>query len=84
MSTNIAATAYRPETFLAFGRKGAGPVPFSNMQVGEAVIAVINIVTRANSASSFESTVSKAGQIQQTSGSDLSGQEFYFIVDHLR
>jgi len=84
MTTNIAATAYRPEVITAFGRRGAGAIPFSGMTVGEAVIGVINVVTRANAASSFESTVSKAGQIQQTSASDLSGQEFFFIVDHLR
>ncbi len=84
MTTNIAATAYRPEVITAFGRKGAGGIPFSSVSVGEAVIAVINVVTRANAASSFESTISKAGQLQQTSGSDLSGQEFFFIFDHLR
>jgi hypothetical protein len=84
MSTNIAATAYRPEVITAFGRKGAGPVPFSGMTKGEAIIGVINVVTRASAASSFESTCTVNGQIQQSSASDLSGQEFFFIVDHLR
>lgn len=84
MATNIAASAYKPEVITTFGRKGAGPIPLSSALVGESVIAVINIVTHANAASSFETTISKAGQIQQTSASDLSGQEFHFIVDHLR
>jgi hypothetical protein len=84
MATDIAATAYRPEVITAFGRKGAGPIPFSGMSVGESIIAVINVVTRASAASSFESTCTHAGQIQQSSASDLSGQEFFFIVDHLR
>jgi hypothetical protein len=84
MVANIAATALRPEVIQAFGRKGAGGIPFSSMVVGESILAVIDMVTHANAASSFESTVTKAGQIQQTSASDLSAHEYWFIVDHLR
>lgn len=84
MATNIAATALRPEVVTAFGHKGAGGISVANMQVGESILAVINVVTHASAASSFETTCSKAGQIQQTSASDLSAQEFFFVVDHLR
>lgn len=63
MTTNIAATAYRPEVIQAFGRKGAGGIPFSNIKIGESILAVINVVTHASAAASFETTCSKAGQI---------------------
>lgn len=84
MATNIAATQLKPEVFVAYGRKGAGAISVGNATVGESIIKVINIVSRVDTTSSFESTVSKAGQIQQTSASDLSGNEYFFIVDHLK
>jgi hypothetical protein len=81
--TNIAATKSPPQVYPAtFGRKGAGAIPLPGAVVGEAVSAVINITTLANAAASFEATISKNGQIMQTSGSDLSGQEFWFILIH--
>ncbi len=81
--TNIAATKSKPEVYPAtFGRNGAGYLPLPGATVGEAVKDVINITTLASAAASFESTISKNGQIQQTSGSNLSASEFWFILVH--
>jgi hypothetical protein len=81
--TNIAAAISPPQVYPpTFGRNGAGSVPLPGAMVGESVLAVLNISTQASGASSFETTISKAGAIQQTSGSNLSGGEFYFILLH--
>jgi hypothetical protein len=45
--------------------------------IGDRVLAVINIGTGANESSSFESTISAIGQIQQTSSSNLSANQYY-------
>ncbi len=46
-------------------------------QIGDRVLTAINIATGANESSSFESTISKAGQIQQTSTSNLSANQYW-------
>jgi hypothetical protein len=43
---------------------------------------VIDITTLASAATNFETSISKTGQIQQTSASDLSGHEYWFILVH--
>ncbi len=80
---NVSASGRPPESLPAtFGRKGAGFIPLPGAAAGEAAKDVINITTLASAAASFESTISKTGQIQQTSASDLSGTEFWFILIH--
>jgi hypothetical protein len=59
------------------GGSGAGACILPGAQVGDIVVGVINVTTRGNESSSFESTVSKAGQIQQTSSGNLSGNQYY-------
>jgi hypothetical protein len=66
--------------FAAAGLNGAGAVTVTGAKVGDLVLAVINLTTPGQAASSFESTVSVAGQVQQSSTSNLSGNNYLFIV----
>jgi hypothetical protein len=80
---NVVAATSPPQVYPpTFGRNGTGGVTLPGAMVGESVIAVLNIATQASAASSFEATISKGGQVQQTSGSNLSTSEFYFILLH--
>jgi hypothetical protein len=58
------------------GLSAAGACILPGAQIGDTVAAVINITTRNSEASSFETTISKSGQIQQTSGSNLSANQY--------
>jgi hypothetical protein len=58
------------------GNSGAGACVLPGPQVGDTVVGVINLATRGSEASSFETTISKAGQIQQTSASSLSANQY--------
>ncbi len=84
MTVNRMSVSSPPQVYPAtFARKGAGAIPLPAAAVGDAVIDVRNITAPSTSASSsFESTISKAGQIQQTSASDLSANEYWFILLH--
>ncbi len=80
---NVAASSHPPEVYpAAFGRNGSGFIPLPGAAAGEAVKDVINITTLASAAASFESTISQNGKINQTSGSNLSTSEFWFILIH--
>ncbi len=59
-----------------YASNGAGACVLPSAQVGDTVVGVINIATRGNESSSFETTISKAGQIQQTSSSNLSANQY--------
>ena len=48
--------------------------------VGDRVIDMRNAATTGSEASSFESTISIAGQLQQTSASNLSANEYWAIT----
>jgi hypothetical protein len=61
--------------FTASTAAGARVLP--SAQIGDRVLAVINIGTGANESSSFETTISKAGQIQQSSTANLSNQQYW-------
>jgi hypothetical protein len=58
-------------------------VPLSSpneISVGDVVLGVYRIDTLASLSSSFETTISVAGQIKQTSGSNLSTVEVWVVV----
>lgn len=80
--TNVAASSNPPTVFPAtFGRKGAGAIPLAGAMKGEAVIDVRDISSPFTTVkTSFESTISVNGQIQQTNAGDLSGHEYWFII----
>ena len=52
----------------------------SGVRKGETVVAVINNGTGATESANFETTISVAGQIQQTLASNLSASEYYAIT----
>lgn len=65
----------------ANGLNGAGGVAIANTQPGDTVVSVTGLSGASGDASSsFESTVSVAGQVQQTSASNLSGNVYLFVV----
>jgi hypothetical protein len=70
-------TVSRPGHVQFTGGIGIGPCVLPSAQIGDRVLAAINVQTGANESSSFESTISKAGQIQQTSASNLSGNQYF-------
>ena len=59
---------------------GTGGIGFTGLKVGDSVEMVVNLSTPADATSSFESTISTAGFIQQTSASNLSGNTYFFLV----
>jgi hypothetical protein len=67
----------KPEPVQIKGRSTAGPIPLSGVIPGNSVFAAINIATGANETATFESTISVAGQIQQTSTADKSANEYW-------
>jgi hypothetical protein len=67
-------------TAVAAGHNGAGAITVAGAVVGDTVMCVVNLSAPALASSSFEATVSVAGQVQQTSASDLSGSTFMFEV----
>lgn len=62
------------------GSNGAGPVTLAAAVKGDTVVNATNLTTPGDVSSSFEGTISVSGQIQQTSGSNLSGQQIMFHI----
>lgn len=62
------------------GYNGAGTVTLAGVKVGDKVVAVINMTTPGDVTSSFESTISVDGQIQQTAATDLSAAKLLVEV----
>ena len=73
----ISAAVSRPAHTMFNASNGAGACVLPSAQIGDRVLAAINIATGANESSSFESTISKAGQLQQSSTSNLSGNQYW-------
>jgi hypothetical protein len=65
---------------LAAGSNGAGSVSFPSAVDGDIVILALDLTTPANVSSSFESVISTAGEIKQTSSSNLSGKNIFFLL----
>lgn len=66
---------------VAAGNNGAGAITVAGTVPGDVVMLVTNLSTPANASASFESVVSVAGQVQQTSASNLTGSTYQFLVD---
>jgi hypothetical protein len=71
----------RPEPVQVKGLAAKGAISCPGASVGNAVFGMINVSSGANETANFESTISAAGQIQQTSSSNLSANEYwsYFV-----
>jgi len=65
---------------LAAGNNGIGNVSFPGAVDGDAVLFALDLTTPANVTSSFETAISTAGQIRQTSASNLSSKTIFFVV----
>lgn len=63
------------------GSNGAGAVTLTGTLVGDTVELVVNLTTPGDVTSSFESTISVAGQIQQTAATNLSAATCLFFVN---
>jgi hypothetical protein len=61
-------------------RNGAGACIVPGVAKGDIVVAVYNISTLASAASSFETTVTIPNQIQQSSASNLSAVEVWWVT----
>jgi hypothetical protein len=67
----------RPSHVQFTGNNGIGPCILPSSQVGDRVLACVNIQTGVNESASFESTISRAGQIQQTASSNLAANAYW-------
>jgi hypothetical protein len=68
----------RPPTWAQIqGVSAAGGCVISEAAVNDLVVGVFNMKTGASEASNFETKVSVAGQIKQTSATDLSGNQYW-------
>jgi hypothetical protein len=74
----LSAAAFRP--LYHAGVAAAGPVTLTGAKVGDKVAQIINLTDGTGGESLFESTISVADQIQQTSASDLSAKKFAFLL----
>jgi hypothetical protein len=80
MTVNIRGMRRPPFVVTAFGLNGSGGVPIGGVNVGDIVENVRLITTTASASGSFETTVSVANEIKQTSSANLSANEYDFIV----
>lgn len=80
--TNISQSL---KTYSAAGRNGAGSITVTGTKVGDLVVGALGFVTAtgaitALSNASFESVVTVADAIQQSSGSNLTANTYVFFV----
>jgi hypothetical protein len=83
--TKNGATVLAGNPFLVVtqdGNNGAGSLALAGAVVGDKVMAVTGLTTPADLSASFESTITVAGHIQQSSASDLSAKLCQFILIH--
>jgi hypothetical protein len=64
----------------AAGNNGVGSVSFPGAVDGDVVVFALDLTTPANVTSSFEAIISTAGQIRQTSATNLSTKNIFFQV----
>lgn len=81
VDTQLVGSKRGPAVFqLAAGSNGAGSITFPSAVDGDVVMFALDLTTPANVTSSFELVISTAGQIKQTSSSNLSSKNIFFIV----
>lgn len=62
------------------GHNNTGACTLTGAKVGDLVLGVVNLTDGGGAASSFESTITVADQIQQTSASNLSAKKFSLLL----
>lgn len=71
----------RTLTAVAAGSNGAGPITAAGFAVGDRVVSAVNLTDGTNDAANFESVITVAGQIQQSSATNLSAKKYIFQAD---
>lgn len=79
MSVNTRGMRRASFVVTAFGLSASGGVPIGGVNVGDIVENVRLITTTATASGSFETVVTVANEIKQTSGANLSANEYDFI-----
>jgi hypothetical protein len=64
------------------GRATAGGLTLTGALIGDQVEAIANLTTPGDLQSSFETVVTVAGQLQQSTATDLSAKQILFILNH--
>lgn len=64
------------------GKSAAGALTLTGAKVGDIVAGVANLTTPADLKASFEAVITVAGQIQQSTATDLSAKQCQFILIH--
>lgn len=65
---------------VSLGAAAAGPITATGAKVGDVVSLAYNITDGTLDTAAFETTVTVANQIQQTSASNLSAKNYLFLV----
>ena len=76
----VVATSRHAIKKVTAGSNGAGPVTLAGTVPGDVVEVVANLTTPGDVTSSFEGTITVAGQIQQTAATNLSAAQLLFQV----
>jgi hypothetical protein len=67
-------------TVVAAGRNAAGAITATGFQVGDKVVAATNLTDGTGDTANFESEITVADQIQQSSASNLTTKKYIFQV----
>ena len=65
---------------VAAGLAAAGSIAVAGAAVGDNVEIVVGLTVPGDASASFESTVTVAGHVQQTTGTNLSANQYLFLV----
>lgn len=82
-NTNVVDTVFATQRFItAAGRSGAGAITLTGAVVGDVVVGVAGLSAGAlgSASSSFETTITVVNQIQQSSASNLSANNYLFVL----
>jgi len=77
---NVIGSARNPIKVCQVASNGAGAVTLAGAVIGDTVESVVNLTTPGDITSSFEATISVAGQIQQSAATNLSAAQCLFQV----
>lgn len=80
LAPNIQGTTRSPQVVRQYANNGAGACIVPGVAVGDIVLGVYNIKTIGSESSSFETVVTVANQVRQSSASNLSANEYFFIT----
>lgn len=65
---------------VAAGVAAAGPVTLTGAVVGDTVVGVVNLTDAATGVAAFETAITVANQIQQSSASNLTSKTYFFVL----